>query len=193
MRKPPSHIGPKGSLGGCILEHPQMCVHAFTMGTASLGPREFSAGKDLKPLLSLSLGVAIFLSIEMQNSGAGAHSSKPRATEWLFQKSPVTSEREEGGKENSVPWQKFGYPEAKGYNVTEPGFLHIQQALDGVRPCRLPLPSTKYTSGRTQRPGCTSWTLSPPECSSLRAGSGWCTQAGPSCCWGCARGAWRAH
>lgn len=165
------------------------------MGTTSLDPREFLAGlvRSRSPFSPLSLAVAIFSSTEMQTQELVPTHPNRRVTEWLFWKSPVTSETEEEEKESSVPWQKFGYPEAKGHRVTKPGFLQIQQALDGARLCWLPPPSTEYASGRPQRPGYTSWTLSPPGCGSLRVGSGWCTQAGPSCCWGCVQVALRAH
>lgn len=165
------------------------------MGTPSLDSREFLAGlvRTRGPVSPLSSAIAIFSLTEMQNQGAGTHSSKPESDRLAVLEITSYLREKRGGKESSVPWQKFGYPEAKGHRVTKPGFLQIQQALDGARLRWLPPPSTEYASGRPQRPGYTSWTLSPPGCSSLRVGSGWCTQVGPSCCWGCVRVAWRAH
>lgn len=125
------------------------------MGTTSLGSREFLAGlvRTRGPVSPLSLAIAIFSFTEMQNQGAGTHSSRPERDRMAVLEITSYLRERRGGKESSVPWQKFGYPEAKGHRVTKPGFLQIQQALDGVRLRWLPPPSTEYTSGRPQRPG----------------------------------------
>lgn len=79
------------------------------MGTPSLDSREFLAGlvRTQGPVSPLSLTIAIFFFTEMQNQGAGIHSSKPESDRLAVLEITSYLRERRGGKESSVPWRSL--------------------------------------------------------------------------------------